>query len=67
MMMRRGGSLVSFLLNRIESPLTVFCFTFLREVDSMTFGVHVVMPSLSGVLSSPQIRLQHVSLDTTMV
>ncbi len=32
----------------------------------MAFGVHVVLPSLSGVLLSPQIRLQLIILDTKM-
>jgi hypothetical protein len=30
----------------------------------MAFGVHVVLPSLSGVLSLLQIRLQRTALDT---
>jgi hypothetical protein len=48
-------------------PLTVFRFAFLGEVDSMAFGVHgvhVVVPSLSGVLSSPQNRVYLTTLDT---
>ena len=47
--------LVPVLLNRIKLRQSVFCFAFLREVDSTSFGVHVVQPSLSGVLSSLQI------------
>jgi hypothetical protein len=42
-------------VNRIELPLAVFSFAFLGEVDSMTFGVHVVPPSLSEAFSSLQI------------
>jgi hypothetical protein len=39
--------LVSVPLNRVELPLTILGFAFLREVDSMVFGVHVVLPSHS--------------------
>jgi hypothetical protein len=35
-------------VNRIELPLSVTCFAFLREVYSMTLGVHIVLLSLSG-------------------
>jgi hypothetical protein len=61
--------LVSAPLNRAEMPLTVFCFAFLGEFDSMAIGVHsvhVVAPSLSWGDSSPQIRLQLTALDTKM-
>lgn len=34
--------LVSVPLNRVELPLAGFCFAFLREVDSMAFGVRGV-------------------------
>ena len=47
--------LVTFPPHGIELPQSVFCFAFLREVDSIALVVHVALPLLSRVLSSPQI------------
>ena len=61
-----GGGLVLVALNRIESPLSVVCFAFSREVDAMALGIRVPLRSLSGQESMLEFRLQLTTLDTRM-
>jgi hypothetical protein len=56
-------------MDGVKLPQPFFCFAFLGEVDFMAFGVHgvhVAMPSLSGVLLKPQFQLKFTILDTKM-